>query len=290
MNQTLVSVIIPAYNAARFLPEALESVFNQTWLNFEVIVVDDGSTDNTREVLKPYMARITYLQKKNDGTVASVRNMGLRYAHGAFVAFLDADDVWLPEKTVLQMGQMADKSVGMTGSCGDEPITARGPARTISYEQLLLKNRFSASSVLCRRACIEEVGFFDERLVFRGVEDWDLWLRIVRRWPATYIPRRIVTIRSVEGSVSSLQNSEAMFRGELAVLASQAASAGSSSPGYLLMRRARSNRYITAAQDEMVKGHRWRSFSYVVIACLLYPPQVLQLRPWVLAAKTVIGP
>ncbi|MEI6970798.1 MAG: glycosyltransferase family A protein [bacterium] len=286
---SLITVIIPAYNSARFLPDALESVFHQTCGNFEVIVVDDGSTDNTREVLKPYMDRIVYLHKRNEGTVASARNMGLKHANGDFVAFLDADDTWLPGKTEIQMAQMADESVAMTGSSAKESGGGGRPVVAVSYEQMLLKNLFSASSVVCRRACIAVAGLFDERPEFHGVEDWELWLRIIRRSKAVYIPEKIVINRLVEGSVSSLANSEAMFRGELAVLSKQMLETDGVRPGFWIMRRARSNRYMSAAQDEKAKDHRLRSFSLILMACMLYPPQMFRREAVALVARAVVG-
>jgi glycosyltransferase involved in cell wall biosynthesis len=283
-----VSVIIPAYNAARFLPEALESVFSQTWPELEVIVVDDGSTDDTREMLKPYGERIQYLHKENGGP-ASARNLGLRHARGRFVAFLDADDLWLPRKTELQMAQMTDSRVGLTGSSGNEDGGRSGAAQEMHYERMLMRNPFSASSVLCRRASIDDVGFFEESRLFQGVEDWDMWLRMVQRWKATHIPQKIVTIREIEGSVSSLVNSDLMLKAELAVLARQEAlRQDSARPGYWLLRRARSYRYVSAAGAESIKMRQGRALRYLLTGCLLYPPQAWRWRTASLTGRVIL--
>src|SRR3990170_3473675 len=97
-----VSVIIPAYNSARFLPEAIESVLAQTYKDYGIIVIDDGSTDNTKETLEPYFDKIKYIYQQNQGA-ASARNTAIRHSQGEYIAFLDADDVWLPEKLHIQV-------------------------------------------------------------------------------------------------------------------------------------------------------------------------------------------
>ena len=96
-REPLVSVIIPTYNSSQYIKEAIDSVLAQTYKNFEIIVIDDGSTDNTKEVLAPYLSVIKYIYKNNGGP-ASARNRGIKEANGEFVAFLDADDVWKPDR------------------------------------------------------------------------------------------------------------------------------------------------------------------------------------------------
>src|SRR5215831_9468158 len=103
----IVSVVIPTYNNARFLPEALDSLLGQTYRDFELIVVDDGSTDDTLEVLKPYRHLIRYVRKENGGP-ASARNLGIRHASGELIAFQDADDIWLPDKLQLQVDYLRE--------------------------------------------------------------------------------------------------------------------------------------------------------------------------------------
>ncbi|MEW6186166.1 MAG: glycosyltransferase family A protein, partial [Thermodesulfobacteriota bacterium] len=103
MSTPAVSVIIPTYNRAEFVIQAVESVFKQTFADFELILVDDGSSDETRAALEPYSDCITYLYQSNRG-VSSARNLGLKIAQGKWLAFLDSDDLWLPEKLEGQMG------------------------------------------------------------------------------------------------------------------------------------------------------------------------------------------
>ena len=98
----MVSVIIPVYNRAQYIKDCLDSVINQTYKAYEIIVVDDGSTDNLREILVPYMDKIQYIYKQNGGP-SSARNAGTKVSNGEYIAFLDADDMWLPEKLELQI-------------------------------------------------------------------------------------------------------------------------------------------------------------------------------------------
>ncbi|MGL4378530.1 MAG: glycosyltransferase family 2 protein, partial [Microcoleaceae cyanobacterium] len=108
-NTPLVSVVIPSYNCAKYVGEAIESVFAQTYSNYEIIVIDDGSQDNTREVLEKYHDRVNYVYQKNQG-VSVARNHGIELAQGEFVAFLDADDYFFPDKLEAQMAIFQAKS------------------------------------------------------------------------------------------------------------------------------------------------------------------------------------
>src|ERR1019366_6906368 len=112
----MVSVVIPAYNYGRFVTEAAECALNQTYRPLEVIVVDDGSTDDTRQRLAPYLDRIQYVYQENRG-LSAARNTGIRHARGEWIAFLDADDFWHPQKTTVQLGAVAgDPAIGVVGS------------------------------------------------------------------------------------------------------------------------------------------------------------------------------
>src|SRR6267142_4272392 len=120
----LVSVVIPNYNCGRFLAETLESVFAQTYPNVEVIVVDDGSTDDSLNVLESFAARVRVVRQANQG-VSAARNAGIRESRGAFVAFLDADDLWHPEKLTKQIAVFANPAVGLV-YCAVEYIDEQG--------------------------------------------------------------------------------------------------------------------------------------------------------------------
>lgn len=101
-NKPTVSVVIPTYNRAKYVTETIDSVLSQSYTDYEIIVVDDGSTDNTREALAPYMDRIRYIHQQNSG-VSAARNRGIKAARGKWIAFLDSDDIWLPEKLAVQI-------------------------------------------------------------------------------------------------------------------------------------------------------------------------------------------
>jgi glycosyltransferase involved in cell wall biosynthesis len=190
---TKVSVIIPAYNVAPYIGETLESVFAQTFTDFEVIIINDGSqdTEEFERVLKPFMERIRYLKQENLGA-SSARNAGLRAAQGEFVAFLDADDLWLPNYLEAQLAVIREQNCALVCAdalvVGDSPDAGRtyfeavmdsAPPNEATFIDLLSGERsLITSGVLARREHVLEVGLFDEKL--RNAQDLDLWLRLAR--------------------------------------------------------------------------------------------------------------
>jgi glycosyltransferase involved in cell wall biosynthesis len=205
-----ISVVIPTYNAAATLPETLESVFGQSFTDFEVIVVDDGSTDATPDILAAYEDRIRVLRKVNEGKPAAARNLGVRAARGEFVAFLDADDCWTKDKLerqVAMLDQQPDVGLVYTGDAtidGESRKVSVNPcypeARGRIYELLTVHNVMVGSSVVARRRAIEEAGGFDEDLT--SIENWDLWIRIARGWAIEYIDEPLTLYRVHSGNRS----------------------------------------------------------------------------------------
>jgi glycosyltransferase involved in cell wall biosynthesis len=181
-----VSVIIPAYNQGCFLVSAIESVLAQTYQDFEIVVVDDGSTDNTAEVAQSYSdPRVRYVYQDNRG-LSAARNTGIRHSAGEFLSFLDSDDLFLPEKLELLTAVLDDRSdVGFVAGQA-QPIDEQGKPTGKLFatplpengRELLNGNPLHVGSVLLRREWQERVGFFDESL--RSYEDWDMWLRLAR--------------------------------------------------------------------------------------------------------------
>lgn len=190
MSEPLVSVIIPAYNASEFIGETLDSVFAQTFTDFEVILINDGSpdTDALERVVQRFPANLRYLKHENKGAAAA-RNTGLRAAAGELVAFLDADDTWLPafleKQTAFLKSSGADFVFADAILSGDSLLAGRTflqvqpPQGEVTPENLLsVKVTVLTSTVLARRAPILEVGLFDESI--RRGHDFDLWLRLAK--------------------------------------------------------------------------------------------------------------
>ena len=204
-----VSVIIPTYNAAQTVGRAISSVLAQSYKDFEVIVVDDGSSDNTRQVLASNFANVQYFYQTNQERSAA-RNHGIAMACGEYVAFLDADDWWEPNKLELQVTVMeSDPTVGLVYSAYHE-VTDTGQAILRSrstgdqpgvrlFDQLVLGNIIgSPSFVMARRHEVMRVGGFDEAL--RQSEDWDLWLRLAAESLVAYIDKPLTFYRRSSGA------------------------------------------------------------------------------------------
>jgi glycosyltransferase involved in cell wall biosynthesis len=181
-----VSIVIPAYNQGHYLDAAIRSALGQTHRDIEVVVVDDGSTDHTREVAAGFSdPRVKYVYQENRG-LAAARNTGIRESRGAYLTFLDSDDLFLPEKVEVLLGAFAARpDLGLTagqavliGEQGERLGEVFEDAPPTSATDWLLGNPLHVGSVLLRREWQERVGLFDERL--RSYEDWDLWLRLAR--------------------------------------------------------------------------------------------------------------
>jgi glycosyltransferase involved in cell wall biosynthesis len=192
----LLSVVVPAYNVERYLRPAIDSVLAQSLRDLEVIVVDDGSTDKTPALLQDICRhdddpRLRTLRQDNRG-LSAARNTGIRAARGAFIGFLDGDDIWLPEKAEIHLRAMqGDPGIGISFS-DSEYLTESG-ARTGRYlhpwkarpslHDMIRRNHVgNGSTPIVRRACFEEAGLFREQLT--SCEDYEMWCRIL--WMTTY--------------------------------------------------------------------------------------------------------
>ena len=197
----LISVIIPTYNRGWIINEAIDSVLAQDYINYELIVVDDGSIDNTHDILNSYQKDFLVLRQNNKG-VSAARNRGLAAASGRFIAFLDSDDIWLPQKLSQQVDFFHSNPDALI--CQTEEIWIRNNVRVnpkkrhkkpsgMIFEPSLSLCLVSPSAVMIKRSLFEEVGLFDETLP--ACEDYDLWLRISCRHPVHLIDTPLIIKR-----------------------------------------------------------------------------------------------
>jgi glycosyltransferase involved in cell wall biosynthesis len=225
MTPAPVTVVVPTYNSGHLVGDALTSVLAQTAPPEAVIVIDDGSTDDTAARLARYGARVRSIHQSNQG-VSAARNRGLREARSEFVAFLDADDVWHPRKLEIQLSVLrARPDFGLLGTgtfswpAEAAPELSREPAAgrlvEVPWEQLAVRNVFVTSSVLVRRAVLDRVGEFDTRL--QGPEDYDLWLRVAEAAPTGNLDSPLTGYRDAPGSLS--KQARRMEEGMLRIVA-----------------------------------------------------------------------
>ncbi len=207
-DSPLVSVVIPTYNRINLLSDAIKSVYEQTYKNIEIIVVDDGSTDATRQMVISCFPQVRYIYQRNQG-VSVARNTGIRHAVGEFVAFLDSDDLWIPGKLEKQLNEFK-KSPTLKIVAGNRikikpeervswpRITTN--TKNISFLWLLAGKHLPTPSVIVRREVFSQVGYFNTNLTTG--EDWDLWLRIVSVGSAVYLRSPVTIVRDSRNSLS----------------------------------------------------------------------------------------
>lgn len=200
-----VSVIMPTYNRAHYIFQAIDSVLAQKYKNVEIVVVDGSSTDESHTILKGYEGKIRYLYQEKQGISAAL-NFGIERSSGQYLAFLHDDDIWFPEMLEVQMACLeAHPEVGMVHAdilildeTADDPcLRKRRPSRSIPsgyiLPELIIKNVIAYPTVVVRRSCLDKVGFFDPDN--RLSQDYDLWLRIAQHFSIAYIDRRLAIFR-----------------------------------------------------------------------------------------------
>lgn len=222
-----VSVVIPTHNRAHLLARALQSILRQTYRNIEILVVDDGSTDQTTHTVGSFNdSRIVYIRSAQNKGAAAARNIGINAAEGEFVAFQDSDDEWLHDKLAKQMTLFAQlpPAVGVvyagyhkvTG-LNKEYVSARQAVRKRRriHRQLLEGNFIALPTVIVRRRCLASVDGFDESLP--RLQDWDLFIRLAKEYDFACIDEPLVTAYATAGSISTnrqalLQAQESLFK------------------------------------------------------------------------------
>ena len=186
-----VSVILPVYNSEKFVAQAIKGVLRQSFLDWELLVVNDGSTDNTEKIVKDWQKkdkRIRYIKHQRNRGLSAARNTGTKFAKGKYIAFLDADDVWLPKKIEIQINKINDPDADLVFSNWYiwEPIKnvrvkAFNSNPLGNKEDLLClfikKNFGNSSTALLKKSSLEKIGLFDESL--KSSEDYGLWLRFI---------------------------------------------------------------------------------------------------------------
>jgi glycosyltransferase involved in cell wall biosynthesis len=213
-----VSAIVPAYNAAHYLPTSIKSVMDQTYTDWELVIVDDGSTDGTRELVASYAAqlgdKLRYVHQPNKGLPAA-RNTGIRNASGELMALLDADDIWLPARLERSVAAMdVDPAIGIVHgrfervNVEGSPVGQTQPVFPLKYMSGMIADHLytrrihlACATVTFRKACIEKAGWFDETM--RATEDRDLWFRIARFYKVAFVDEIIARYRVSAGSMSS---------------------------------------------------------------------------------------
>ena len=211
MAEPRVSIITPTYNRARFIGEAVESVLDQTMSDWELVIVDDGSTDDTRQVLERYLAdsRIHYYYQKNKGQSAA-RNLALENARAEFIGFLDSDDIWYEDKLERQL--LAFEAHPDTHIVHGDEATMDELGRVVSRDnmqrhsgritpQLLGDTSVSITTALVRRECFDALGGFSPR--YGVADDYELWLRFSARYRFLYEPGIVAAYRVMANQISS---------------------------------------------------------------------------------------
>lgn len=278
-----VSAIVPIYNGMAYLPATIDNLLKQTYSDFEVVIVNDGSTDNIVEWVSQIQdPRVRLISQANQG-LAKTRNRGIQESTGKYLAFLDADDLWDASKLAKQV-EVLDKKpeVGLVYSWvsyidSQEVLSGRTVCPQFQgdvWQEIVTRNLIECGSVpMVRRSCLEEVGLFDEELSLLNVgEDWDMWIRIAARYAFWVIPEPLVYYRQLPGSAS--KNYELVAKSFRAVIEK----AFKDAPLELLHLRNKSygNSYLTLGWKAIQSQDRdYRRANYCRIQACKHYPQIL---------------
>lgn len=197
-----VTVIVTTYNRAKLLSETISSILNQSFADFELIIVDNMSEDATQGYVTGLNdRRIRFFKNPNNGIIAVNRNFGIKRARGKYIAFCDDDDLWFPDKLKTQVEFMeSNPDVGLTFSnaetFGDgatgRAIYAKGESESVKdFNSLLRGNKIAAFTVMAAKNCLDDVGLFDESPELKSIEDYDLWLRVARKYALACMPQML---------------------------------------------------------------------------------------------------
>lgn len=281
MGAPSVSVVIPTYNYGRFVVGAVESVLAQTCSDYEVIVIDDGSTDDTRQRLAPFSDRIRYVYQENQG-LSAARNRGIAEARGELIGLLDSDDRWHPRFLEFMMPPFKqDPNLALFGSSSIFSAECRWPeipdqkerASELSVESFLTCHPIAPSATLIRRCVLDTVGLFDTQL--RSVEDRDMWIRIALAARAAHLNIPLAWVRVHGASMSSPANAAKMEHYDFLVLR-RAFSKDELYSRPILRRKAFSIAHWRSAIGFREAGNYWRAWWSVARAIGNWPFSVGQ--------------
>ena len=280
MIEARVSAILTAYNSEAFIAEAINSILQQSRVVDEIVVVDDGSTDSTRRIVAEFEGRgIKFIQQQNKGAGAA-RNKGIRETSGEFIAFLDADDIWLEDKTRLQVKYLTEHPNAALASgfarwwnvakdtvriTGKVPRSMKALRREILVHNVL----GNPSMVMVRRSALATVGLFNEEI--RWGQDWELWQRLVERYEVGMIPELLTIYRWHRDNLSHVRRWERLLSywnvSRRAILKSEPVWRRP----WLIARSWSNFTYRRAMYAIQFSFPRWRRISYALNAFLVYP-------------------
>ncbi len=288
-NKTpLVSVIIPTYNSGKFIAQTVQSVLEQTYRPHEVIIIDDGSTDDTKAVLSGFHDRIKYFYQENLGPSAA-RNKGIKMARGEYVSFLDADDLWTSNKIEVQLDFLErHREIGLVFSDieefdGEKIINRRssclavqvyGPDNVLhvplqeAFIKLLMTNFIPTNTVMVRRECFKKAGIFDESL--RIVEDRDMWLRIAAYYKIGRLPLVLCKRRLHVSNIS--KNQELYISSQIKVLEKHLRLFPDLTPSSLINKKL-SQLYLSCGLNHLLKNRKMES-RQMALRSLSYTPTI----------------
>jgi glycosyltransferase involved in cell wall biosynthesis len=275
--EPLVSVVIPCYNHGQYLGDAIQSILQQTYSNYEIIVVDDGSQDNTRAVADVFKGKLRYIWQENQG-LSVARNTGIQAAQGELIGLLDADDLYEPEYLSELVAALKQHKSSDAIYCGFKYIDLDNqllPKKIIKvfqkdqfYSNLLNGGFFPPMCMLAHKYCYEELGYFDRN--FQGCADWDMWLRMANRFSIIGIPVAFTRYRVVPTSMSSdpiymLEDRIAVLEKHLNISSDELQDAAQS------VRRAFGRNYFLTAIDYIQSNDVEQAYQWILKAVTIFP-------------------
>jgi len=270
-----VSIVVPAYNCGAFVSETIDSALSQTYKDFEIIVVDDGSADNTSEVVQGYGNKIKYVYQKNSG-MGAARNRGVSLSQGEHLAFLDHDDLFYPTKLEKQAALLEhNPKLGMV-YCGAHIIDSEGrrtgrcfampgnqgktPVHGYVFENALQKSLCNSTMAMVPRKAFEELGGFAS---YRFSADYDLWLKIAYRYPIGYVPEALCAYRVHPRMASKSSLAEDTYTDHIEVLTYWLERLGTSEDALREVARRQRSRceytyaYVLIRRDDIASARQW---------------------------------